>query len=68
MERAREEKEAHGEIETAPRLPWGQRLPTTWAPSRVWAGSISKRSSTRTPWSPSPSFTTARTPWSPRTC
>jgi winged helix-turn helix protein len=45
MEKAKVEKEAHGEIETAIRDIWERRTRTTSAPSKGWGGSTSRRSS-----------------------
>jgi hypothetical protein len=45
LEKAKQEKEAHGEIETEHPAIWARRTPTTLATSKALGGSISKPSS-----------------------
>ena len=77
LEKAKEEKEAHGEIETehhgykVPEATWEHRTPSMWALSRVLVASksaTSRRSSTPTREWPSPSSMIGRTHWLLPTC
>jgi hypothetical protein len=47
LEKAREAKQAHGEIKTNTRGIWAGRIPFTWKTSKVWSSSTNKRLSTR---------------------
>jgi hypothetical protein len=64
LERAKEEKEAHGEIETMHPGYLGAQ-DTYYVGTIKGVGRTSRPSSTPIPRSPSPSSTTGRTPWSP---
>jgi Winged helix-turn helix len=65
LEKAQQEKEAHGEIETEHPGYLGAQDTYYVGTSRAWAAFTSKPSWTPTPSSPSPSSTTANTPWWP---
>ena len=68
LEKAKDEKESHGEIESlGTPVTWVPRTLTTWVHSKVSAESISRHSSTPIPRLLSSSSTTARTPWWPLT-
>ena len=68
LEKAKQEKEAHGEIETAHPGYLGRKIRTLSARSRASAGSTSRRSSILTPRLPLPSCMTVRMRWWPPTC